>query len=110
MITVEEAMLIVHIEVEPWWAANMPKDATLYVKPAMRADEHAIIMEYGAREWLVGNDARFMVVNAPLALVNRDNGEFRFVSANEAQARASRMQQVTATDKDIAQLKRDLQA
>lgn len=109
MITNEEAALITYIEVEPWWKANTPQSAELYIRPTMYVDEHAILVEYGDRRWVADGDVRYLVIDQPRGLVNRSNGEFKLLSDSEARVRAEKMRQVSLTDKEIRQLKLDLQ-
>jgi hypothetical protein len=74
MISYIEATAIVARELADSW-----EPGTFYVDPEGFENNELFMVPYGAREWLVNEDDTFLVMDSPIALVNKETGELDLV-------------------------------
>jgi hypothetical protein len=74
MISYIEATAIVARGLADSW-----EPGTFYVDPEGFENNELFMVPYGAREWLVNEDDTFLVMDSPIALVNKETGELDLV-------------------------------
>lgn len=74
MISYMEATEIVTRQLADSW-----EPGTFYVDPEGFENNELFMVPYGAREFLVNDDETFLVMDSPIALVNKETGELDLV-------------------------------
>ena len=105
MLTFAEAMLITHSEVLPEWEVG-----TLYIMPTGWEDARTYCVAYGAREWLVDDDPLFLSGDIPLALVDKETGEYVEIAVMDMFKWIDKMTKVKLTRAEIEQFNKDVAA
>lgn len=91
MITFEQARTIAAEKVEPIWNKGM---GTLYADTVGYEDDKAYAINVGAEEWIIDGEADFMIMDAPLVIVDKETGSASISTYLEDSQRIDKMEKV----------------
>lgn len=90
--TADEVRQLVAEAVAPTWTGR----GEFAIAQVMQ-DDAAWAVSFGNREWIEDDDPRFMLLDPPLALVNKSTGVVEFIPYAGNEGRLDAMRQADAT-------------